>query len=129
MRFTLIATLLFAGQAAAQEPPLLRFVGPDSAMNVSVEQLVQVQSAQDGDRSILLVEMGDVAGERFAALTEQSEGESMTVHLCGRAFVTITSAGRIDGGKVIVPAPDLAFADTAAEVLRGETPCSDVLSF
>lgn len=129
MRRALFALLLAATPAAAQEPPALRFVGTEMAMNVSKDELTEVISAQDGDRSIILIQMTDDVGEQFAELTETTEGDPLTVHLCGRAFVTITSGGRVDGGRVIIPAPNLEFADGAAEVLRGEADCSDVLSF
>ncbi|MEM9342486.1 MAG: hypothetical protein AAGA87_05530 [Pseudomonadota bacterium] len=127
MRSVLFALLIAAAPAMAQEPPALRFVGSESTLAVSPDELVEVISVQDGDRFLIIVEMVEPVGDRFAELTEATEGDPLTVQLCGRGFVTITSGGRVDGGRANIPAPSMDFADTAAEVLRAEKTCSDIL--
>ena len=126
MRLLALLLAVAVTPALAQDAAVLGFAGAGEELTVTPADLAQVQLAQDGDRSVVLLDMGPDAAAGFADLTGAAEGEDLIVSLCGAELFRRISQGRIEGGKLLLPMPSAAFASQAAAILTGDAGCETI---
>ena len=126
MRTLALLAALAATPAVAQDAVVLEFSGAGETIPVTPADLAQVQFAEDGDRAVVLLDMGEDVAEAFAGITEAAEGEDLAVILCGAELFRQVSQGRIEGGKLLLPMPNATFGNQTAAVLSGDAGCETI---
>lgn len=126
LRYVLILLCLMPGAAQAQFAASLVLEAGEDRLVVAPGQVADISAGVAGGAPVVDVHLLHMPAQRLHDMTAAHVGTPMSVQLCQRELTRPVVLEAIQTGRVRLPAPSLAAAETIAAILDGRATCEEI---